>query len=547
MRQAKFVPLAGSARTAPRGSRAFTKQDDEQVIDVTLRIRPKRPSAELDKLVAKLGRQLPGKRRYLTREELVAAHGASDEDVMKVERFAHDKGLTVSNIHMSSRVVHLRGSIANMRAAFKVNLRKYVSSGRTYRVREGSVAIPAVLKGIVVGVHGLDNRPVARPHFRTRAAAPGAPRALTVAEIAAAYNFPKSLDGTGQCIAIIELNGIDTEGHAIDTGYDARDLAQFFKRGNLPMPEVTPVSVDGGANLPGKPDGGDDEVVLDIEVAGAVAPGAKIAVYFAPNTSSGFINAIKAAVYDKVRKPSVISISWGGPEDAKGDFAPSYMDALNEAIRDAGAVGVTVCVSSGDDGASDMAKKWDQHLHVDFPASSPFALACGGTTLVLARGEVASEVVWNEGVSGGATGGGVSNYFARPDYQANAGVPKSPKNKKGRGVPDVAGNADQSTGYRIFLDGKFQAIGGTSAVSPLMAGLFALINQRLAKKSKSSVGFVNPLIYEASGSGAFRDIVEGNNHTHRGLAGMYTAAPGWDACSGLGVVDGGKLLRLLTE
>src|SRR5581483_6765925 len=262
-------------------------------------------------------------------------------------------------------------------------------------------------------------------------------------------------------------------------GFRSSDLQKYWKQIGLSNVSVTAVSVDGAQNAPvGDPNSADAEVVLDIEVAGGVAPGAKIAVYFAPNTDQGFLDAINAAVHDSVRKPSVISISWGA---AESEWTAQAMDAFNAAFHDAALLGVTVCTASGDDGSSDGES--DGHDHVDFPASSPWVLGCGGTTLVAKNGKISSETVWNGGRNGGATGGGVSSHFSKPSYQANINVPapKGTANSNGRGVPDVAGVADPNTGYSILVDGELGVIGGTSAVAPLWAGLVALLNQQLGK------------------------------------------------------------------
>jgi kumamolisin len=300
------------------------------------------------------------------------------------------------------------------------------------------------------------------------------------------------------------------------------------------VPSVTAVSVDGGANTPGTD--ADGEVELDIEVSGTIAPGANIAVYFAPNTDQGFIDAITDAVHDTTRKPSVISISWGGPEDSWTAQSRTAMDA---ALQDAATLGVSVTIAAGDNGSTDGAG--DGQLHVDFPCSSPFALACGGTTLVASNGKITSETVWNEtSANEGAGGGGVSNEFALPTYQATAGVPANPETKfVGRGVPDVSGNADPVTGYQVVVDGDKIIVGGTSAVAPLWAGLIALLNQSLG----APVGFLNPTIY-GLGEGPFRDITTGNNDDS-GL-GFYSAKAGWDPCTGLGSPNGTALLDALT-
>jgi kumamolisin len=351
--------------------------------------------------------------------------------------------------------------------------------------------------------------------------------------VASFYDFPAGTDGTGQTIAIIELGG----------GYNAADLTTYFSGLSLSVPSVTAVGVDDGSNSPGQ--AADGEVELDIEVAGAVAPKASFVVYFAPNTDQGFIDAISDAVNAKPT-PIAVSISWGGPENS---WAAQSMTGMNEAISDAAALGATVTVAAGDNGSSDNASS-TSGVQVDFPASSPYSLACGGTTLVgnTATSTITSEVVWNElAIQGGAGGGGVSVTYAQPIWQKDAGVPASAAGgtgigsatEPGRGVPDVAGNADPYSGYQVVVDGKPQPIGGTSAVAPLWAGLIA----RLAQASGTRFGLLQPLLYAGITPGVdvagFRDIVEGTN-------GAYKAGPGWDACTGLGSPNGTALLSRLS-
>jgi kumamolisin len=193
-------------------------------------------------------------------------------------------------------------------------------------------------------------------------------------------------------------------------------------------------------------------------------------------------------------------------------------------------MGVTVLAASGDSGSTDGST--DNTPNVDFPSSSPYVVGCGGTRLTLSGAKITAEVAWNELAAGeGATGGGVSGFFALPTYQQQAGVPKSPSGFVGRGVPDVSGDADPETGYNVIVDGSATVIGGTSAVAPLWAGLLARINQSLGK----NVGYVNPLLYAAKSAATFHDITSGTN-------GTYSAGPGWDACTGLGSPDGTTLL-----
>ncbi|HEX9339082.1 MAG TPA: S53 family peptidase, partial [Pseudonocardiaceae bacterium] len=282
------------------------------------------------------------------------------------------------------------------------------------------------------------------------------------------------------------------------------------------------------------PAGADGEVLLDIEVLGALAPGAHQLVYFAPNTDQGFLNAISTAVH-ATPTPAVVSISWGQSED---QWTAQARTAMDQAFADAAALGVTVCVAAGDDGSADGMT--DGAAHVDFPASSPHALSCGGTSLRLtASGAERSEEVWNDGPGNGATGGGVSDVFAVPSWQEHVGVPtRAGGTTTGRGVPDVAADADPATGYNVFVDGKAAVIGGTSAVAPLWAALVCRLTQGLGRP----LGLLQPVIYATAAAGrattGFRDITVGNN-------GAYQAKAGWDACTGLGVPEGAALLTVL--
>ncbi len=498
-------------------------------IEVTLRLRP---CAEISASVRSEATTPHSykSRRYLTHKEFENNHGASAEDLAAVAQSAQAHGLAVVNSSAARRSVWLSGTVDQMSKTFGVELAQYqLPDGGACRGRIGPIVIPKELDGIVVGVFGLDNRPQAKPHFRVhRESAAGFPAAaatesasFTPTEIANLYDFPAG-DGTGQCIAIIELGG----------GFTTGDLNAYFSSLSLRSPSVTSISVDHSTNAPsGNANGPDGEVMLDIEVAGAVAPAARVIVYFAPNTSQGFLDAVTRAVHDTANKPSVISISWGGPE---AGWTQQAFQQFNQAFQAAAALGITICVASGDNGSSDGDN--DGQAHVDFPASSPNVLACGGTRLNATSTKINSEVVWNE-PGGGATGGGVSDVFPLPSYQAAAGVPTSANanQNSGRGVPDVAANADPATGYSVRVDGVNTVIGGTSAVAPLWAGLVARLNQILGKP----VGFLNPTLYALqSSSGAFRDITSGNN-------GAYSAGPGWDACTGLGVADGNKLLTAL--
>jgi kumamolisin len=440
-----------------------------------------------------------------------------------VKGFAQQHGLSVVQAHAARRTVVLAGTVAQFNQAFSIELQRYEYPGGTYRGREGVIQIPDELGPIIEAVLGLDNRPQARPHFRIRR-----PRASAAAvsyrptQLAALYDFPLRT-AQGECVAIIELGG----------GFRPQDLQTYFTGLGAAAPAVTAVSVDHGANQPtGDPNGPDGEVMLDIEVVGAVAAGATIAVYFAPNTDAGFLDAVTTAIHDTVRKPSVISISWGGPESS---WTSQAMTAMDQAFQAAAALGITVCAASGDGGSSDGAS--DGAAHVDFPASSPFALGCGGTSLRATGQQIASEVVWNDGsTAGGAGGGGMSAFFPVPSWQQGLTATTSAGARSallGRGVPDVAGDADPQTGYAVRIDGTDTVIGGTSAVAPLWAGLVALANALNGR----AAGYLNPLLY--AHPTALRDITQGNN-------GAFEASLGWDACTGLGSPIGQQIAKILS-
>ena len=534
-----LVPLPGSERSELQGaSLAPAPLDDSQVITVTvlLRRRAAMPTALVE------GPQT------ISTSELGDRYGADPADAQLVEEVLGSYGLTVTETHLESRRLKVSGTITAMQAAFGTTLTAVTSphpdgSGDVrHRYRTGSLSIPARLSGIITAVLGLDDRPQARPQFRrgpafgarttaepedgtgAAPAAKGGP--LTAPQVASFYQFPAGSDGTGQTVAIIELGG----------GYAASDLSTYFSGLGLSVPSVTAVGVDGGSNSPGQE--ADGEVELDIQVVGGVAQGASQVVYFSTNTDQGFIDAISEAVH-ATPTPIAVSISWGQSED---QWSAQSRTAMNQAFADGAALGVTVTVAAGDNGSSDDTSG-QTSVHCDFPASSPNALACGGTKLIgnTSSFAITSEVVWNELASNeGASGGGVSDVFPLPAYQAKAGVPTSSGGGSvGRGVPDVAGNADPVTGYLVVVDGQKQAIGGTSAVAPLWAGLIA----RLAQATGKKFGLLQPMLYAGVSAGVaapgFNDIVEGSN-------GAYKAGPGWDACTGLGTPNGAALLTLLS-
>jgi kumamolisin len=507
----KRVLLAGSERQ-PVGTRVADQPKDE-TIEVSVILKPRTRAVTPHEGGA-----------TMTREQFAAKHGADSGAIDKVKQFAKDNNLTVGEVSAERRTVELQGTAENMSNAFGVGFERYEHDGYQYRARTGGIELPAELAPYVEAILGLDDRPQAKPHFRVRgesspAAAVTTSVSYTPPQVAQFYQFPAGLDGTGQTVGILELGG----------GYHTTDLQKYFSGLGIKEPKIISVLVDKAKNKPTNANSDDGEVLLDIEVVGAVAPGAKIVVYFAPNTTKGFQDALTTAIHDTTNKPSVISISWGGPEST---WTVQAMTAFDSAAQDAAVLGVTICAASGDNGSSDGVA--DGANHVDFPASSPHILACGGTTLQGANGAIKSEGVWNNGGTAGASGGGFSKQFPLPAYQSSASVAPPPGG--GRGVPDVSGDADPQTGYKVLVDGKPLVIGGTSAVAPLWSGLIALLNQKLGKP----LGFLHPLLYGlATSTNAFHDITTGSN-------GAFSAVKGWDAATGLGSPSGGNLLQALS-
>lgn len=515
-----LIPILGSERRPPvDGAERLDAPPEDTQAFVVVRLYPRADPPRLESIQA----LLPGKAHYLTIEEFEKSYGAKPEGIKLLKRFAAENGLEVVEANEGKRLVILSGPVSKLAEAFGVGLEPYKYTQRcgsrqqevtrTYRNREGPVHVPAELVPYVQSVFGLDDRDQSQSHTHAPGT-PGSDSRLILQEVMERYHFPAGATGKGQTIAILEFG----------SGYRDSDLEEYFKRvsPNRALPEK--ISVLGGQNDPTGPDQGDG-ATLDITVAGTVAPGAKIAVYFSPDTTAGQLAALAAAIHDKERRPSVVSISWGDPE---ARYTGQFLDAMNEELQVAALLGITVCCSSGNDGSTGGEPKGD---HVMFPASSPFALACGGTDSHDLSQPITQDFAWNAGL-GALTGGGMSNHFPLPDWQDGIGVqtPHALTVSDKRALPDVAGHAD---GYQVVVAGKDIRLGGTSSVAPLWAGLVALLNQQLGTR----LGLLSPLLYTVLNH-TLNDVQQGNN------AGFF-AGRGWDACTGLGTPDGVRLLTAL--
>lgn len=545
---ANSVAIPGSERAPVAGTRSVARPLVDEEIEVTVVVRP-RAALPVPTATVQQGTKASAK-AAVTRANFAANYGADPKDIAAVKQFATDHQLRVVRSSAKRRNVILAGSAQAMRNAFGVELFQQTvpNSPEPVRVRQGAIYVPRDLADVIQGVFGFDTRPQAQTHFRIgepievsvalEAVKSGkvralAPKGFSPRDIGNYYNFPTDVNGNGQAVAILELGG----------GYRRRDLTTYFRELGLKTPKINAISVDHGKNNPsGDPNSADGEVMLDVEIVGAVAQGARIVVYFAPNTDRGFLDAISSAIHDSRYQPSIISISWGA---AESEWTGQALQNMNQVFQEAAALGVTVFCAAGDNGSSDgvanNGKTGDSAAHVDFPASSPYVVACGGTHIEVVGDAITREVVWNDGKNGGATGGGISDQFEKPEYQQAAKIPPSVNadSRVGRGVPDVAGDASPRSGYLVRVDGQEFAIGGTSAVAPLWAGLTALLNQAL----KRPLGYINPQLYQLGQKDVFRDIITGNNDLTN--VGGYAAQKGWDPCTGLGSPDGKKLLSAL--
>lgn len=397
------------------------------------------------------------------------------------------------------------------------------------------------MEGIIVGVFGLDNRRITKRNSGD----PSNTTTITVPQITKLYQFPTN-SAAGQTIAILS-----------EAGYQTADIKKYFSDLGMAVPAITDITVDASNDGTGDP-----ETTQDVCIAGSAAPGAAIVVYFTTFDQKGWVDLISRVAHPKAGDPvcSVLSSSFyvSNGDDAvtlnSEGVSTSWLNAVTAGFQDAAIQGVTVCIASGDTGTD--SKVGDGKAHVQYPASDPWVLSVGGTTVGNISGTSFDEYVWNDTntVPGfnptGATGGGVSDFFAQPAYQSGAGVPPSLNNNHvGRGIPDVAANASPNSGYPIplataasqDLPNPFPG-SGTSAAAPLWAGLIAVINAALGE----NVGFVNPTLYEI-GSAGIRDIVGAPGPVDNRLNGVtgYPAGTGWDACTGWGSIDGNALLLAL--
>jgi kumamolisin len=512
-----YVPLAGSTRQPLPGAYSAASLDLSAQAEVTVVLRRRSP----------LPQELITGSVQLSREELSIRHGADPADAALVTEVLTAYGLTVRTVDAGSRRAFVEGALGALAQAFGADLSLASSehpdgTGRvTHRYRIGPLHVPAGLDGVITAVLGLDDRPQARPCVRWNEEHDlPSPLFRDPREVAGIYAFPANGQGHGQTLAIIEFGD----------AFPERELDLYFLNAGIKPGKRTVMSLH-GANTTAVSDASSSLSFPLFAVAGLVAPGADNVAYYAPNTARGFLDALTEAIH-ATPSPTALVVGWGEAEDS---WTPQARTVINEVLADAAVLGVTVCVAVGDFGSGSA--RSDAQSRVYFPASSPYALACGGTSLMAEQATPggAPEVVWP------VTGGGVSDVFALPAWQAMAGVPSQIDGGGfGRGVPDVAANADPARGYPFREGQTMAAFGGTGTAAALWAALVCLLAQVTGKRP----GYLHPLLYADISPGVtqpgFRAITQGNN-------GAYRAGPGWDACTGLGSPNGTELVERLGD
>jgi kumamolisin len=504
--------------------------------------------------------------RALSREEIATKFGVPKKTVQKVERVLKSYGLRVLEVTQGGRSLKVRGSAADIRSAFRAKFAMYQVPGEgQIRARKGVLKVPNELDGIVTGVFGLDQRRMARRQARAAArqstARQSTPRPLTPARLERQYKFPAGY-GAGKTIAIAEFGQDLGNGAVLTPVYIPADVASFCKRYRRPVPKIRIESVGLSphmftrqqyktyrgrlhANLRPLQDGMTGETMMDAQIVAALCPKADIGVYFATWGERGWVNLLDAVTSGSGPVPVALSISYGlAEEDA--DWSGAALSAINERLQIAALQGITVCVSSGDDGSG--CSQLNKRCHVQFPSSSPYVLSVGGTMLATkAGGKVVEKVWWQKPGwrGGGATGGGVSTRNPRAPWQSVQIRSRNPGARDGRVVPDVSALAGPPY-YRLVFNGALGKNGGTSAATPLWASLIARIDAALPTSKRQR--FLPPFLHKPSvGAAGFHDIKRGKNASHPDPGFGYHARKGFDAVSGWGVPHGRRLLDALAR
>jgi hypothetical protein len=481
----------------------------------------------------------PQYHHWLTPDEFAAKFGPTEQDYQAVIEFAKANGFTITGTHPNRTLVDVRGSVADIERAFRVTLLAYQHPTEAREFYAPDVEPSFDLTVPVLHITGLDNysvpRPVSireapqnKPADATPASGSGPSGSYIGYDFISAYVPGVSLNGSGQVVALVELDG-----------YYPNDITAYESQAGLPAVPLQNVLLDGFRGTPTANAHQVQEVSLDIEMAISMAPGlSKVVVYEASNVTANVEDVLNRIATDNLAKQ--ISSSWQFGNDATN---------LDQIYQEYAMQGQSFFQASGDNGA--FTNRWLNQQQSD----SPYVTLVGGTTLTTTgpEGDWLSEKVWNWntgtglGETNGASGGGIGTSYSIPSWQTNINMSSNGGSRTKRNVPDVAMVADGI--YVIYNNGSTASgVGGTSCAAPLWAGFTALVNQQAEASSQPTVGFINPVVY-AIGTGptyaaCFHDIISGNNETYYSPL-LFSAVPGYDLCTGWGTPTGSNLVNTL--
>jgi kumamolisin len=486
------------------GTTPAAEIDSDADVLLTAWLRPRR-GGELDVERARtLGATTPAQRAYADRAALERETTADPQDVELLRRYCEKFGIDVVETHWRSVVMSgpIRKSIRAFGATAAIH---ETPDKRRFRHRSESLHAPPEIVAILRGLFGIDEWP--RSH--AIGAVHGQATPLSARDVVTRYQFPDA-SGSGQTVGILQLRGT----------FKPDDFTKCLQAQGVTATVPIVQRVDNAELAHNIETDKDVESAIDTQIVAALAPGAQIVVYSAPDDERGVLDAIRAALFDAERRPSILSISFGFPEYL---WTPAALTILDELFTVAALIGVSVFCAAGDNGAE---LDYDGKPHVLGPASSAFAHACGGTEILSGAG-TSAEIAWAK------TGGGFSERFGVPPWQS--AVPPAATTygaNPGRGLPDFA--AQVVPGYTVCLEGTVLAAGGTSAVAPMWSALAARLGERLGHP----LGFFAPLLYGATAGTVLREVTSGGND-------RFHSAAGWNPCTGLGVPIGDAIERVL--
>jgi Pro-kumamolisin, activation domain len=530
---------------AVRGLHALAQSPDQaQALDISISLSLRNQSG-LTQLIAAQNNPHSGfYHQYLSTREFQVRFSPTQATVNQVTSWLRSQGLVVHSVAANHLLIDASGSVATVEAAFQTTLASYQVNGRTVYAPTTEPSVPDALSGVIVNVTGLDDVGIhthgpivqsqsraTQPHIGT-----GPAGGFTPSELRTAYDMNSLIstnhaNGTGQTVAIFELDG-----------YKPSDINSYLSYFGLGSAKYSNVLVDGATNTAGP---GAIEAELDMEVVSAIAPGATQKIYIGPNTDVGVNDTYNRIVTDNIAK--VVSTSWGLCEYYSGT---SELQALDNIFQQGAAQGQAFFAASGDAGAYDCG---DSNLAVDSPADDPHVVGVGGTHLYTDSydGFWTDEQTWRDGSNdpshdplGIGSGGGISGYFAQPSYQTGPGVINSYSNGM-RQVPDVSADADPNSGYSVYCTVLasgclptspccWYMVGGTSAAAPLWAGMAADLNQYLTAHSKPTLGTASAALYRLFNTPqtyrAYHDVNMNDNN-------YYPATTGYDMATGIGTPD----------